>query len=25
ARTFGQHAIVFGRFNKPAQLVWVNE
>ncbi len=25
ARKFGQHAIVFGRFNKPAQLVWVNE
>ena len=25
ARIFGQHAIVFGRFNKPAQLVWVNE
>ena len=25
ARTFGQHAILFGRFNKPAQLVWVNE
>ncbi len=25
ARTFGQHAILFGRFSKPAQLVWVNE
>lgn len=24
-RAYGQHAIVFGRFNKPAQLVWCNE
>ncbi|MDF1801141.1 MAG: DUF3293 domain-containing protein [Planctomycetota bacterium] len=24
-REHGQHAVVFGRFNKPAQLVWCNE
>lgn len=24
-RAHGQHAFVFGRFNKPAQLVWCNE
>jgi len=24
-REFGQYAFVFGRFNKPAQLVWCNE
>jgi hypothetical protein len=24
-REQGQHAVVFGRFNKPAQLVWCNE